>query len=135
MKPLDFERTRITLTLEYQPEGILEKAGDALGIPSSQVEGDLKRFRDFIEQKEIATGNRRDRMEKEEPSEATSGISKQNGEFYRDAGVLAPTHEAVARRAYELYLARGRSEGHDREDWLEAERQLSEATLAERPAL
>ena len=75
-EPLDFEGTRITLTLEYQPEGILEKAGNALGIPSSQVEGDLKRFRDFIEQKEIATGNRRDRMEKEEPSEATSGISK-----------------------------------------------------------
>jgi hypothetical protein len=48
---LDSERTRITLTIEYEPEGILEKAGDVLGIPSGRVEADLKRFRDFIEDK------------------------------------------------------------------------------------
>ena len=34
------------------------------------------------------------------------------------------TKDDVARRAYELFLARGRAEGHDVEDWLEAERQL-----------
>lgn len=32
--------------------------------------------------------------------------------------------DAVARRAYDLYLARGREEGHDVEDWLQAEREL-----------
>ena len=35
-----------------------------------------------------------------------------------------PDQEAVARRAYELFEARGRLPGHEEEDWLEAERQL-----------
>lgn len=60
-EPVDHERTRITLTIEYEPEGFLERAGDALGIPSSQVEGDLKRFRDFIEKRETETGRWRGR--------------------------------------------------------------------------
>lgn len=34
--------------------------------------------------------------------------------------------EAIARRAYALYEARGRTPGHEREDWLAAERQLLE---------
>jgi Protein of unknown function (DUF2934) len=34
------------------------------------------------------------------------------------------TEDAIARRAYALYLARGGQEGHDVEDWLQAEREL-----------
>jgi hypothetical protein len=37
----------------------------------------------------------------------------------------APTVEATAKRAYELYLARGGEHGHDAEDWLRAEAELS----------
>jgi hypothetical protein len=33
----------------YDPEGLVEKTGDALGVVSSQVEGDLERFKEFIE--------------------------------------------------------------------------------------
>jgi len=33
-------------------------------------------------------------------------------------------HDAIARRAYELYLARGAAPGHDRDDWIQAEREL-----------
>jgi hypothetical protein len=33
--------------------------------------------------------------------------------------------ERVAERAYELYLARGGSDGQDFDDWLAAERELS----------
>jgi hypothetical protein len=37
----------------------------------------------------------------------------------------APVTDAdVARRAYDLYLARGCESGHDLEDWLQAERDL-----------
>ncbi|HVZ71863.1 MAG TPA: DUF2934 domain-containing protein [Polyangia bacterium] len=36
-----------------------------------------------------------------------------------------PTTEAIAVRAYELYLARGGEHGHDAEDWLRAESELS----------
>jgi len=34
------------------------------------------------------------------------------------------TNTDVARRAYDLSLARGREHGHDVEDWIEAEREL-----------
>jgi len=34
------------------------------------------------------------------------------------------THRDIARRAYDLYLARGGAHGHDVDDWLHAERQL-----------
>jgi hypothetical protein len=34
------------------------------------------------------------------------------------------TKRDVARRAYDLYLGRGREPGHDVEDWLQAEREL-----------
>ena len=70
---LDFERTRITLTIEYEPEGFLEMAGDALGIPSNQVEGDLKRFRDFIEKNAIETGSWRGQIEEGESLESKRG--------------------------------------------------------------
>ena len=39
-----------------------------------------------------------------------------------------PITEAIARRAYELFLARGAGHGLDLEDWLEAERQLTATT-------
>jgi hypothetical protein len=37
----------------------------------------------------------------------------------------APTHEEIAARSYELYLERGGGDGHDVEDWLQAEQQLN----------
>ena len=40
------------------------------------------------------------------------------------------SHDAVARRAYELFVARGRTHGRDLQDWLEAERQLSTDPIA-----
>jgi hypothetical protein len=39
-------------------------------------------------------------------------------------GSLEITREHVARRAYDLYLARGREPGHELEDWLQAEQEL-----------
>ena len=35
-----------------------------------------------------------------------------------------PTHEEIAARAYELYLARGSMDGYSEEDWLLAEAEL-----------
>jgi Polyketide cyclase / dehydrase and lipid transport/Protein of unknown function (DUF2934) len=200
---LDFERTRITLTMEYEPEGFFAKAGDALGIPSGRVEGDLKRFRDFIEERGMETGGWRGQIEEGESSDSTAKAVRQEGalsveeanertvraqgrEIPREsavieeiargkggigtdrieaeggesfqaaehpselaeepsglatellgaqgkpqfdrakAGVAAPTQEEIARRAYELYIERGQAPGNEREDWLEAEKELSE---------
>jgi uncharacterized membrane protein len=49
-------KTRITLVLTYEPEGAVERVGDALGSVSRRVEGDLKRFKEFIEQHGRETG-------------------------------------------------------------------------------
>jgi len=37
----------------------------------------------------------------------------------------APSHDEIARRSYEIFLARGGEPGHAEEDWLAAERELS----------
>jgi Protein of unknown function (DUF2934)/Polyketide cyclase / dehydrase and lipid transport len=230
---MELERTLITLTMEYEPEGFLEMAGDVLGIPSGQVEEDLKRFRDFIEQTGRETGGWRGRIgegpewtvgavrhdggqsveamnertdreiapdeagietdrirtkqgesfqtehpsgladepkplvteRSDEPFETApdeggieaASIQVERGESFRTrqrphdladeptplaadrlgeqgkqqiehnkAGVMRPTDEQIARRAYELYLDRGQTPGHELEDWLQAERELSE---------
>jgi len=36
----------------------------------------------------------------------------------------APTHEEIARRAFELFVARGQADGSDVGDWLRAESEL-----------
>ena len=233
---LELERTQITLTMEYEPEGFLEMAGDVLGIPSGQVEEDLKRFRDFIEQTGKETGGWRGRIRVGEGPDSTAGavrhegvqsveavnertdreiapdeagietdriraeqgksfqmgehpseladepkplvterlgepfeiapdkggietarIQTERGESFQTrqhphdltdeptplaadrlgeqgkrqiehdkAGVIRPTDEQIARRAYELYLNRGQTPGHELEDWLQAEWELSE---------
>jgi hypothetical protein len=40
------------------------------------------------------------------------------------ASGLEPSHEEIAARAYELYLARGSLDGYSEEDWLLAEAEL-----------
>ena len=40
---------------------------------------------------------------------------------------LYPAHEDVQGRAYEIYLSQGRTDGRDLDNWLQAERELSQA--------
>ena len=42
-----------------------------------------------------------------------------------DTTAAAPERDRIAMRAYELYLARGGSEGEAMDDWLAAEREVS----------
>src|SRR5271165_622556 len=78
---LDSDRTRVTATIEYEPEGFLEKTGDALGIPSGRVEGDLERFRDFIEERGRESGGWRGEIGRGESRDlgATSETGKKEG--------------------------------------------------------
>lgn len=55
-------RTQVTLRMEFEPEGVLQKTGDALGFVSKRVEGDLKRFKEFIEKRGQPTGSWRGRI-------------------------------------------------------------------------
>jgi hypothetical protein len=45
-------------------------------------------------------------------------------------GGREPSGEEVARRAHELYLQRGGEHGKDVEDWVRAERELSDEPVA-----
>jgi uncharacterized membrane protein len=48
--------TRVMLQIEYDPNGFVENVGDALGFVTRRVEGDLKRFKEFIESRGQETG-------------------------------------------------------------------------------
>ena len=53
---LEDQRAKVTVQMEYEPEGVTEKVGSALGFDSRRVEGDLERFRDLIEERGVETG-------------------------------------------------------------------------------
>ena len=50
------DRTRIMLQLDYEPEGLVENVGDKLGIVGRRAEGDLERFKKFIESRGAESG-------------------------------------------------------------------------------
>ncbi|WP_129337831.1 SRPBCC family protein [Cellulomonas endophytica] len=49
-------QTHVHLHLEFEPEGVVEKIGDAAGVVERQAEKDLERFKAFIESEGSATG-------------------------------------------------------------------------------
>ena len=55
-QPLGSEQTAVTLSLEYEPEGLIEKAGDLLNIVERQAQADVESFKAFIESEGFATG-------------------------------------------------------------------------------
>lgn len=68
---------------------------------------------------------------------ATTRQNHTDQETHRPAGdetiAAAPLHdEDVARRAYELYEQRGAGEGHDWDDWFQAEQELRQSPAAVR---
>jgi uncharacterized membrane protein len=50
------DRTKIMVQMEFEPEGVVEKAGSALGADSRRVKGDLERFTEFVESRGAETG-------------------------------------------------------------------------------
>jgi ribosome-associated toxin RatA of RatAB toxin-antitoxin module len=53
---LDDTTTKVTLQMEYDPEGFVETAGDWLQIVRMSVRSDLERFKTFIESRGGETG-------------------------------------------------------------------------------
>jgi uncharacterized membrane protein len=53
---LDDGKSRVMLQLDSQPDGVVEKAGDALGVLKRQVKGDLERFKELIESQGAESG-------------------------------------------------------------------------------
>jgi uncharacterized membrane protein len=48
--------TRVRVSIDYETEGVVEGIGDALGFLERRVQGDLDRFKDFIEGRQHETG-------------------------------------------------------------------------------
>lgn len=68
---VDFHRiddgtTRVNLTMDIEPDGVIESVGDAVGVPSHIVKGDLDRFKSFIEDRQQPTGAWRGTVEQAE---------------------------------------------------------------------
>jgi uncharacterized membrane protein len=49
-------RTKVSVAVDYEPKGAVEKAGDALGLLDRRIQGDLERFKEFIESRGAETG-------------------------------------------------------------------------------
>jgi uncharacterized membrane protein len=54
---LDPDTTRVTLQLDYEPEGLVEKVGDAAGVVERRTKGDLENFKRFIESRGAEEGS------------------------------------------------------------------------------
>jgi len=55
-----------------------------------------------------------------------AAIAEESAAIYPDTNPGKPTPEEIAVEAYHIYRERGASDGQDMDDWLEAERRLSE---------
>ncbi len=62
---LSGDTTRVTLQLEYEPETLTESAGSALGLVERRIEGDLERYKQFMESRGRETGGWRGTVRQE----------------------------------------------------------------------
>ena len=87
-------RTSVHLSLEYEPEGVVEKLGDKLNIVENQAEADLDRFKAFIEAEGYATGAWRGSVN-EGAAAGTPGVAEARSSR-GDAGKAGVSGKAVA---------------------------------------
>ena len=55
-EPVGESRTRISLSMSYQAEGLTEALGSAVGLDERRVRGDLQRFKELIESRGAESG-------------------------------------------------------------------------------
>ena len=60
---LDATRSKIMVQMDYEPEGMKESVGSAVGLDSHRVKGDLESFKEFIESRGGETGAYRGEIE------------------------------------------------------------------------
>jgi uncharacterized membrane protein len=54
--PLEGNRTRLEVEMSYEPEGLMETLGSAIGADDRRVKGDLDRFKGLVESRGVETG-------------------------------------------------------------------------------
>jgi uncharacterized membrane protein len=55
-EPLGPDRTRVEVTMTWEPEGLVEAAADKVGVSDRAVNVDLERFKDLIESQGVESG-------------------------------------------------------------------------------
>ena len=55
-EPLDDARTKVSVRMEWEPDGMKEKVGAAVGADSRSVGEDLDRFKELIEERGVESG-------------------------------------------------------------------------------
>jgi carbon monoxide dehydrogenase subunit G len=85
-------QTQVTLELEYDPEGLVEKAGDALGLIERQAQSDVERFKEFIESRGAESGSWRGQVGA--PAVGTPGVDLASSEG--DSGKAGVSPKAAA---------------------------------------
>jgi uncharacterized membrane protein len=64
---IDADRSRVMLQLDFEPEGLVETAGDKLGVVGRRIDGDLGRFKKFIEARGTEEGGWRGQVDRPTP--------------------------------------------------------------------
>ena len=82
-------RTRVNVTISFEPDGALEKMGSALGVASSRVKGDLKRFKDFIEARGQESGAWRGEIRHGEAAREVDGTARSKRLFNEQSGSIS----------------------------------------------
>jgi hypothetical protein len=62
---LDDSRSKIMVQMDWEPEGVLEELGVALGSDDRRVKSDLERFKELIESRGSESGAWRGEVEQE----------------------------------------------------------------------
>jgi uncharacterized membrane protein len=83
---LDGGRTRLTVGIDHDTEGVVETVGSALGVDDRRVKGDLERFRQLIEARGAESGGWRGEVHQgtvADASELTGGDLPSGGDVRR----------------------------------------------------
>src|SRR2546423_4667626 len=105
-QPLAADETRVTVDMAWEPSGMVEKVGSAVGIDHRQVKADLQRFQDFIEERGAETGQWRGEVPGHTPTQTPATAAMAAGT--RDVvDVLIDQHTQVKQLLAQTSAARG----------------------------
>ena len=127
---LDERLTRVLVTLDWPPDGIMEKMASGLRVIKRATQADLKRFRAFMEMKDEETGAWRGRIEdsevvSEEGEEQEPEAEAEEQEPEAEAEEQEPEAEAEEQEP--------EAEAEDQEPEAEGEEEEPEAEGGEEP--
>lgn len=74
---IDDDNTKVMVQMDFVPEGVKEKIGDAIGAPDRRVAGDLERFKEKIEADGGQDGGWRGEVKRADESSDTQSADKQ----------------------------------------------------------